>query len=151
VWSMTGPRRRPEGIVVRHSRRCLINDGRECDCRPGYQAQVFSPRDGKTLRKTFRTLTDARAWRAASHSALRLGTLAAPTRTTLAEAADEWLTAARMGVIRTRSGEPYKPSALRSYEQALRIKVVPELGRLRLSALTRRRSRTWSIDWSRPG
>ncbi|MFL5820225.1 MAG: tyrosine-type recombinase/integrase [Solirubrobacteraceae bacterium] len=39
--------------------------------------------------------------------------------------------------MRTRSGETYKPSALRSYEQALRLKVVPELGDLRLSALTR--------------
>src|SRR5829696_4105674 len=28
-----------------------------------YQAQVYSPRDRKTLRKTFGSLTDARAWR----------------------------------------------------------------------------------------
>ena len=39
----------------------------------------------------------------------------APTRTTLAEAAAEWLSAAQAGVVRTRSGEAYKPSALRSY------------------------------------
>jgi len=131
------PRRRPEGVVVRHSRRCATRDGKRCDCRPGYQAQVFSHRDGKTIRRTFRTLADARAWRAESHSALRRGTLAAPTRTTLAEAADEWLRAAGEGVIRTRSGEPYKASALRAYEQALRTKLVPELGHLRLSTLTR--------------
>ena len=40
-------------------------------------------------------------------------------------------------MIRTRSGTPYKPSALRAYEQALRTKVLPELGHLRLSAITR--------------
>jgi integrase len=40
-------------------------------------------------------------------------------------------------MVRTRSGETYKPSALRSYEQALRLKVLPELGRLRLSAINR--------------
>src|SRR3954469_2694741 len=128
---------RPEGIVVRHSSYCPNKSGGACDCRPGYQAQVFSQRDRKTIRKTFRTLSDARAWRAEAHSALRLGTLRAPTRTTVGEAAAEWLSAAKAGVVRNRSGQPYKPSALRSYEQALNTKIVPELGRLRLSALTR--------------
>jgi hypothetical protein len=130
-------RGRPEGIVVRHSRQCATNRGAGCDCRPGYQAQIFSQRDRKTIRKTFSTLSDARAWRAEAHSALRLGTLRAPTRTTIAEAAAEWLSAAKAEVVRTRAGQPYKPSALRSYEQALRTKVVPELGHLRLSAVTR--------------
>jgi integrase len=131
------PRARPEGIVLRHSRNCASRRGADCDCRPGYQAQVFSQRDRKTIRKTFRTLSDARAWRAEAHSALRQGTLRAPTRTTVAEAAAEWLSAAKAEVTRTRSGSPYKPSALRAYEQALRTKVVPELGHLRLSAVTR--------------
>lgn len=131
------PRCRPEGIVVRHSRHCATHRGLSCDCRPGYQAQVFSQRDHKTIRRTFRTLYDARAWRAEAHSALRLGTLRAPTRTTVAEAAAAWLSAAKAEVVRTRSGSPYKPSALRSYEQALRTKVVPELGHLHLSAVTR--------------
>ena len=31
---------------------------------------------------------------------------------------------------RTRSGDPYKPSALRSYRHALQSKLLPELGRL---------------------
>ncbi len=61
----------------------------------------------------------------------------APTRTTLEEAADDWLAAAQSGIARTRSGDPYKPSALRSYEEALQTKVLPELGNLRLSAVDR--------------
>jgi len=68
---------------------------------------------------------------------LRKGTMRAPTRTTLAAAAHDWLAAAKAGIARTRSGDPYKPSALRSYEEALRTKVLPELGRLRLSAVDR--------------
>jgi hypothetical protein len=108
-----------------------------CDCPPGYQAQVFSPRDVKTIRKTFRTLGGARAWRSEAQSALRRGTLRAPTRTTLEQAAADWLVGAKQGVIRTRSGEPYKPSALRAYEQALRTKILPALGLLRLSTVTR--------------
>jgi integrase len=131
------PRRRAEGVVVRHSSRCATHRDGNCDCRPGYQAQVFSRRDQKTIRKTFETLADARAWRAETHSALRLGTLRAPTRTTVDAAAFEWLTAARAQVVRTRSGTPYKPSALRAYEEALRTKVMPELGHLRLSAVSR--------------
>jgi integrase len=131
------PRRRPEGIVIRHSRRCASHRDAGCDCSPGYQAQVFSSRDRRTIRKTFATLSDARAWRAETHAALRAGTLRAPTRTTVAEAAAAWLAAAEAQVVRTRAGTPYKPSALRAYEQALRTKVVPELGQLRLSAVTR--------------
>jgi integrase len=39
--------------------------------------------------------------------------------------------------VRTRSGDPYKPSALRAYEQALRGKLLPALGHLKLSSVTR--------------
>jgi integrase len=131
------PSRRPEGVVIRHARHCASRSGEGCDCRPGYQAQVFSQRDAKTIRKTFRTLADARAWRAETHSALLWGTVRAPTRMILAVAAEEWLAAAQAHVVRTRSGTPYKPSALRAYEQALRTKVVPQLGHLRLSSVTR--------------
>jgi integrase len=129
--------RRHEGIVVRHARRCAAPAGSSCDCNPGYQAQVFSPRDQKTLRKTFKTVADARAWRAETQTALRRGVARAPSRTTLAEAADEWLPAAQAGVIKTRSGERYKPSALRAYEGAHRAKLLPELGHRRLSSITR--------------
>jgi integrase len=40
-------------------------------------------------------------------------------------------------VVRTRGGDPYKPSALRSYEQGLRTHVLPRLGRERLTAISR--------------
>jgi integrase len=98
---------------------------------------VWSARDARTIRKTFTTLGDARAWRAETKFALRRGVARAPTRTTLNQAAEEWLAAARAGIVRNRSGETYKPSALRSYEQALALKVLPELGHLRLSAISR--------------
>jgi integrase len=128
----------PEGITIRHRRHCASrSDGLACDCRPGYQAQVFSARDRRTIRKTFKTLTDARAWRAEAQYAMRRGTMRAPTRATLAEAAAQWLEGSKAGVIRTSAGQPYKPSALRGYEEALRAKILPELGHLRLSAITR--------------
>jgi integrase len=127
----------PEGIVLRHRHRCTSRQGAACNCRPAYQAQVWSPRDQKTIRKTFRTLAEARAWRSEAKSALRLGTMRAPTRTSLSEAAEDWLSAAKAGIVRTRSGETYKPSAIRAYEQVLRARVLPELGHLRVSSLSR--------------
>ena len=130
-------RRRPEGIAVRHAGRCQSRHKEACDCRPTYQAQVYSARDRKTIRKTFRSLADARAWRSEAQAALHRGTLRAPARTTLEQAADQWLRAAEAGIVRTRSGDPYKPSALRAYEQALRTKLLPALGHLKLSGVTR--------------
>src|SRR5687767_11837918 len=55
---------RAGGVVVRHGRSCACGGGGGCDCEPGFQAQVFVPRDGRTVRKTFRSLAEARAWRA---------------------------------------------------------------------------------------
>jgi integrase len=54
----------------------------------------------------------------------------------LNEAADEWLAAAETGLVRTRSGETYKPSAIRAYRQALSQHALPQLGHKRLTAIT---------------
>jgi hypothetical protein len=42
------------------------------------------------------------------------------------------------GRIRNRSGNRYKPSALRSYERALRLRVLPVLGGYRIGEIRRR-------------
>ena|SRR5664279_3233812 len=75
-------RARPEGIVIRHRKACAaLVSKKPCDCRPGYQAQVYSGREGRTIRKTFRALADARAWRAETQSSLNRGALQIPSRT----------------------------------------------------------------------
>jgi integrase len=98
---------------------------------------VFSVKDGRKLRKTFRNLSEAKGWRADAGSAVRKGTLRSPSRLTLRDAAEAWLKGAEEGTIRNRSGDPYKPSALRSYRASLEKRVLPELGAARLSALSR--------------
>ena len=132
-------RRRPryQGVVLRHARGCRLRQGGRCSCTPTYQAQVWSARERKTIRKTFPTLAAARAWRQESQVALRQGTLRSPSQTTLNQAAQEWLAAAEAGLVRTRSGDAYKPSALRAYRQALHHRVLPTLGSRRLTALSR--------------
>jgi integrase len=61
----------------------------------------------------------------------------APTPTTLRQAWDAWLAGAKEGTIRTRSGDRYKPSALRSYESAMRLRMLDELGGSKLSDIPR--------------
>jgi hypothetical protein len=42
--------------------------------------------------------------------------------------AEELVAGMRSGTVRTRSDDVYKPSAMRSYEAALRDHVVPRIG-----------------------
>src|SRR5262249_42039310 len=121
----------------RHSRTCAGAVGGECSCTPSYEASVFSPRDKKKIRKTFPTLSAARAWRHEAATAVRKRKLRAPVATTLPQAATEWLEGAEDGSIRTRSGDPYKPSAIRSYEQALRARVLPHFGAVKVGSVDR--------------
>jgi len=123
------------GIEPRHARSCRHREAR-CTCAPTYKVQVWDADAGKRLTKTFSTITAARRWRQDAYSALRAGTLSADRGQTLAQAAADWLAAARAGIVRTRSGNPYKPAAIRSYEQVLRLHVLDALGRERLRELT---------------
>src|SRR5690349_12397661 len=126
-------RRRPPavGVVARHSRCCWLRQGGStCSCSPSFQAQVWSPRDRRPLRKTFADLATAKEWRQEMQVAVRQGRVRAPSAVTVAEAASEWLDLAERGVVRTRSGDPYKPSALRSYQEALRA-LTAEFGHMR--------------------
>jgi integrase len=129
--------RKLTGLRARHARNCSAPKGGNCSCRPTWEASVFSRREGKKIRKTFATLGEAKSWRANATIALRKGTLRTPTRRTLRQAADEWLDGAKAGTITKRNGQPYKPSVLRGYEQALRDRVLPDLGGARLSEIRR--------------
>ena len=128
------------GIRARHARSCERDP---CRCNLSYEAFVYSKRDGRKLRKSFPSLTAAKAWRADALGDVRRGKLRAASPITLAEAAEAWLAGARDGSIRNRSGDCYKPSALRSYEAALRGRrdgqggVLYELGAARLADVSR--------------
>src|SRR4051794_12533626 len=125
--------RKYTGIEIRHQADCASQAGRRCNCRPGYRAEVWSPRDEKRVRKTFPTLDAAKAWRADILGGVRRGQVTAKPTPALDRAAEEWLAGAAEGRIRNRSGDPYKPSALRGYEQALRLRILPQLGGLKLA------------------
>lgn len=105
---------------------------------PFREAFVFSARDGKKLRRTFPTLAAAKAWRADALAGVRRGTVRAPRPTTLRQAAEALIDGMSGGLVRNRSGDLYKPSAIRSYEAALRLHILPELGALKLADIQRR-------------
>jgi integrase len=98
---------------------------------------VYSRRDRRRLYKTFATHAAAKAWQRDASAALARGLLRAPTKTTVQQAAEEWRAGAKSGAIRNRSGDRYKPSAIRSYEAALKRRVLPEIGGVRLSEIRR--------------
>ena len=126
-----------EGIGVRHERACRSYDGGRCSCSPRYRAWVWSAREAKLIRETFPSLAAGKAWRADAQVQLADGRIRAPTPTTLREAAEAWLAGAQAGTIRNRSGDPYKPSAIRGYADALRLRVLPALGSHRLADIRR--------------
>ena len=83
------------------------------------------------------TRAAAASWRADTIAAANRGRLRAPTSTTVWQAAAEFLDGARDGSIPTSSGRPYKPATLRGYDEALRLRIFPALGDVRLSELQR--------------
>jgi len=147
-WNAPGPRRQGgnpvtqakrkqhPGVRVRHSRSCRTTQGGSCSCQPTYEAWVFSVRDQRKIRKSFPTLAAAKAWRSDAAKPAREGRLRV-TRTTLRDAWEAWFEGATEGTIRNRSGDAYKPSVLRSYEIAMRKRVLPDLGGAKLSDITR--------------
>lgn len=71
------------------------------------------------------------------------GPHACPSKTTIAEAADQLIAGMKAG-IRTRSGHPYKPSVIRSYDAALRLQILPEFGARRLDSLGQHKLQDWA-------
>ena len=140
--SASGTDARHVGIVVKHRAGCASERGARCNCRRVYQAAVWSARDRKRIRRHFDSLTAAKMWRSDSYGKLRRRELRAPSAMKFSEAAEQWLAGVRTGYIRTRSGDLYKPSTIRSYEQALRGPqagnggLLAALGSVRLSDLT---------------
>jgi hypothetical protein len=98
-----------EGIEVRHSRKCPahVEKGAACRCKPTYQAQVYSKRQGKTIRRPPRSRP--RRPGAPTH---RGGQERNPTdadQATLREAGDQVIAGMKDGSVRKRAGNASSP------------------------------------------
>lgn len=140
------------GIEARHGTACPARKGGKCARRGcGFRAEVWSPRDGKRIRKAFPTIDAAKSWRADAKGAVRRGRLQAGTGATLREAPTDWLDGAKTGAIFNRSGDPYKPSALRGYETSLTKHVLPALGALKVAEVDRPRLQAFAAELTKAG
>ena len=126
-----------EGIRKLHSKGCPAKQGGRCNCNAGYEAWVWLPREKKKVRKTFAREAEAKSWRAEALSVRAKGGLRVPKPTTVRQAWEAWYEGAKAGTVTNRSGDPYKPSALRSYERAMRLRVLPAFGDVRLAGVHR--------------
>jgi integrase len=140
-----------EGIRKRHLKGCSARSGGRCNCDGGWEASVYSQRDGRKLYKTFPRKSEARSWRADAKHSLDNGKLRAPNGKSLSQAAESWLQGAERGDIRNRSGRRYKPSTLRGYRQSLVKRVLPVLGSQRLSGITTLDLQTLVDEWVAEG
>lgn len=133
---MVASKARTTGVVTKHGRSCPSGADERCRCHPTYQAWVYSRSDGRKLYRTFATLAEARAWRRDIGAAVGAGRVRAPAPLTVRDAGEALLAGMRDGSVLNRSGDAYKPSVVRSYEQALRLHILPDLGGRRLSDVT---------------
>jgi integrase len=117
-----------KGIRERHARSCRSRNGGRCSCEPTYEACLWSPVEGKRIRKTFSDQAEAKTWVRDGRVSLRRGRQVVRSVPTLEEAGEAWLEQARAGVVRTRKGDPFKPGTIRGYETGLRLRAYPTLG-----------------------
>jgi integrase len=124
------------GIEERHGRGCRSKGGGSCNCAPTFQAHVWDAKASRRMRKTFPTRSAAKAWRQDTIVGLRSGAVSSDRGPRLEDAIEAWLGGLRAGHISNRSGDPYKPGAIRGYERNLRLRVTPVLGERRLAEIT---------------
>ena len=122
-----------DGLAQRHRKGC---GRRACDCP--WRANVYDHRIGFRTFKTFPTKTAAKLWRRDAQHAIAHGTMNAPSTETIAAALTDLIAGMRDGRVLDRSGKPYKPASIRSYERASRLALIPLLGDRKLSDLRRR-------------
>jgi hypothetical protein len=120
--------RSDEGIRERHTRSCKSKSSQPCSCTPSWEAFVYIAHEKRKLRKTFASVKQAKLWRAEQLTPASKGALRSPSTISVRKAAEAWIALAESGEIVNRSGDPYKPSALRGLAQALRLRIVPALG-----------------------
>lgn len=130
----------PDGITARHRRGCSKagQSDWKCGCPPRYQVQVWSRRDQRRMSRTFPKLAAAKAWKRDAERALEAGEMVVGTSgQTVRQAGDALIEAMRSGIVRTRSGRTYKPSAIRTFQSNLELHIYPVLGPYRLQDVRR--------------
>ena len=107
------PNPRFPGVEPRHARDCPATGWNldRCTCSPTYRGTAWSRKDGRLLKSPpFASATAAKNWAQDAKVDLRRGVRRAPAPMTVGQLAEAWLEQLDGGLVRTRSGRPYKPS-----------------------------------------
>jgi integrase len=115
------------GIRKRHSRGCASRDGDGCNCKPSWEARVWSKRagpDGRggTVSRSFPSYAAAQGWRTDAEHAKKGGKQPVrATTTTVYEAAERLVREMEDGTVLSSRDRPYRPSTIRSYRRGLGV------------------------------
>src|SRR4029434_8371933 len=85
--------------------REAVHAGRgSCNCEPKWQAWVWSPNEGRKIKRQFPSLAEAKSWRAGAKRELDRGAILPPRRDgrRLTDALDEFVEAMRSGEVRPK-------------------------------------------------
>jgi integrase len=116
------------------TRRVGIEERTDATGRKQYRGHAYDRRAKRKLRGEWTySLAAAKAWRHDAIARLDAGTLSADRGELIATAAEAFIAEMRAGGARTRSGDPYKPSAIRNYDEGFRLRIVPAIGASRLA------------------
>src|SRR3954451_1397338 len=122
-----------DGLTQRHRKGC---SGSRCDCP--WRANVYDHATKRRIFKTFATKSEAKLWRRDAQHAIAHGKMNPPGAETVEEALYDLIDGMRTGRVLNRSGRPYKPAAVRSYERAARLDAIPILGARKLVDVRRK-------------
>lgn len=123
------------GIQRTHRLGCAWIQTGKCGGACPYRAEVYDNITKRAVRKTHKTLSAARRWRADMSSAVSSGAMRVlePTRFSLAYS--RWMSDIVTGLVRTADGSDYKPAVIRAYESKFRNYLVPEFGGMNTNEL----------------
>jgi integrase len=124
-------------IEERHAKDCASHRGKRCNCVARYRGEVRDSRGRKVRSGWSTSRAQAVSWEKEAFVAVRHGRLRASVPTTVRQAGVALIAGMRSGAILDRSGKPYKPKTVRSYEHALLTYIYPLLGNRKISALRR--------------
>jgi integrase len=116
------------------TRRTGIDERTDAAGRKQYRGTAYDRQARKKLRGPWTySLAAAKAWRHDALAQLDAGTLSADRGELIAIATETFIAEMKDGTAHTRSGDHYKPSAIRNYDEGFRLRIVPGVGASRLA------------------
>lgn len=118
-----------QGVSMRHVNACPANEGRRCNCEPGYRSQVWDPAAQRPRKSpTFRNIDEARGW-IVDFKRGAVAPKADGGKVTFRQLANRLLDDMERGAVGTRrQRSEYSERTTTSYRSNLRLYIYPIYG-----------------------